>query len=104
MDDITQQLKAYIEAHPFDPGTSECQTVLEQLYQAYFESHESDPPEIKEVFTQLGDFLETLPIDDNNNLFSLICQLCIAFDQKAYIDGLQTGAHLINELFKEGKQ
>ena len=62
MDDITQQLKAYIETHPFDPGTSECQTVLEQLYQAYFESHESDPPEIKEVFTQLGDFLETLPI------------------------------------------
>ena len=59
MDDITQQLKAYIEAHPFDPGTSECQTVLEQLYQAYFESHESDPPEIKEVFTQLGNFLET---------------------------------------------
>ena len=61
---------------------------------------ESDPPEIKEVFTQLGNFLETLPIDDNNNLFSLICQLCIAFDQKAYIDGLQTGAHLINELYK----
>ena len=48
----------------------------------------------------LGDFLETLPIDDNNNLFSLICQLCIAFDQKAYIDGLQAGAHLINELCK----
>ena len=23
---------------------------------------------------------------------------------KAYIDGLQTGAHLINELFKEDKQ
>ena len=46
----------------------------------------------------LGDFLETLPMDDNNNLFSLICQLCIAFDQKAYIDGLQTGAHLIIEL------
>ena len=104
MDDITQQLKAYIETHPFDPGTTECQTVLEQLYQAYFESHESDPPEIKEVFTQLGDFLETLPIDDNNNLFSLICRLCIAFAQKAYIDGLQTGAHLINELFKEDKQ
>ena len=104
MNDITQQLKAYIETHPFDPGTSECQTVLEQLYQAYFESHESDPPEIKEGFTQLGDFLETLPMDDNNNIFSLICQLCIAFDHKAYIDGLQTGAHLINELFKEDKQ
>ena len=100
MDDITQQLKAYIDTHPFDPGTTDCQGVLEQLYQAYFESHESDPPEIKDVFTQLGDFLETLPMDDNNTLFSLICQLCIAFDQKAYIDGLQTGAHLMSELFR----
>ena len=100
MNKLAGRMSAYIETHPFDPGTSECQTVLEQLYQAYFESHESDPPEIKEVFTQLGDFLETLSIDDNNNLFSLICQLCIAFDQKAYIDGLQTGAHLINQLYK----
>lgn len=104
MVDIAQKLREYIDTHPFDSGTSDCRSVLEQLYQTYFESHESDPPEIKEVFTQLGDFLETLPLDDNNNLFSLICQLCIAFDQKAYIDGLQTGAHLINELFKEEKQ
>ena len=104
MVDVAQKLREYIDTHPFDSGTSNCQSVLEQLYQAYSESHESDPPEIKETFSQLGDFLETLPMEDNNNLFSLICQLCIAFDQKAYIDGLQTGAHLINELFKEDKQ
>lgn len=100
MVDVAQKLQEYIATHPFDSGTSNCQTVLEQLYQAYFESHESDPPEIKEVFTQLGDFLETLPMEDNDNLFNLICQFCIAFDQKAFIDGLQTGAHLINELYK----
>lgn len=35
--------------------------------------------------------------------YQLMCQQCIAFDQKAYIDGLQTGAHLINKLFKEDK-
>ena len=32
MDNIAQQLKAYIEAHPFDPGDSDCETVLDQLY------------------------------------------------------------------------
>ncbi len=46
MDNIAQRLKAYIEAHPFDPGDSDCETVLDQLFQAYQESHESDPPEI----------------------------------------------------------
>ena len=64
MVDVAQKLREYIDTHSFDSGTSDCQSVLEQLYQAYFESHESDPPEIKEVFTQLGDFLETLPIGD----------------------------------------
>ena len=48
MDKIAAWLKAYIDAHPFDPGDSDCKTVLEQLYQAYAESHESDPPEISE--------------------------------------------------------
>ena len=27
MDNIAQRLKAYIEAHPFDPGDSDCETV-----------------------------------------------------------------------------
>ena len=30
-----QRLKAYIETRPFDPGDSDCETVLDQLYQAY---------------------------------------------------------------------
>ena len=47
MDNISQRLKAYIEAHPFDSGDSSYETVLDQLYQAYQESHESDPPGIR---------------------------------------------------------
>ena len=38
MDNIAQRMKAYIEAHPFDPGDSDCETVLDQLYQVYQES------------------------------------------------------------------
>lgn len=35
MDNIAKRLKAYIEAHPFDSGDSDCETVLDQLFQAY---------------------------------------------------------------------
>ena len=49
MDNIAQRLKAYIEAHPFDPSDSGCETVLDQLFQAYQESHESDPPDIRDT-------------------------------------------------------
>ena len=50
MDKIVERLKAYIDTHPFDPGDSDCETVMDQLYQAYAESHESDPQEISEGF------------------------------------------------------
>ena len=98
MDKIAKWLKAYIETHPFDPGDSDCKTVLEQLYQAYAESHESDPPEISEGFKKLEEFLCKLPLDDNNAVFNLCCGLCIAYERKAFVDGVQYGAHLISEL------
>ena len=101
MDNIAQRLKAYIEAHPFDPGDSDCDTVLDQLYQVYQESHESDPPDIREGFRQLDDLLGHLPLKDNNTVFNLCCRLCSAYERKAFLDGLQYGAHLMFELFRK---
>ena len=98
MDNIAQRLKAYLESHPFDPGDSDCETVLNQLYQAYAESHESDPPEIRNGFKELDALMDSLPLDDNNAVWNLCCQLCTAYEHKAFIDGLQYGAHLIQEL------
>ena len=98
MSEIANRLNTYIQSHPFDSGDSGCETVLEQLYQAYAESHESDPVEIGEGFKELEDFLCSLPLDDNNAVFNLCCRLCSAYERKAFLDGLQYGAHLINEL------
>ena len=56
MKEIARRLDAYIQAHPFDPGDSDCETVLDQLYQAYAESHESDPAEIGDGFKELEGF------------------------------------------------
>ena len=56
---LAQRLKAYIETHPFDSGDGDYETVLDQLYQAYAESHESDPPEIGEGFKELEEYKVT---------------------------------------------
>ena len=101
MDNIAQRLKAYIEAHPFDPGDSDCETVLDQLFQAYQESHESDPPDIRDRFRELDNLLGHLPLEDNNNVFNLCCRLCTSYEYKAFLDGLQYGVHLILELFSD---
>jgi len=60
MENIAKRLNAYITAHPFDSGDSDCETVLNQIYQAYAESHESDPPEIHDGFKELDDLLGAL--------------------------------------------
>ena len=98
MDNIAQRLKAYIDTHPIDLGDSNCETVLDQLYQAYQESHESDPPGIRDGFRELDDLLRHLPLEDNNAVFNLCCSLCTAYEHKAFLDGLQYGTHLITEL------
>ena len=98
MDKNVLHLKAYIETHPFNPGDSDCETVLDQLYQAYVESHESDPPEIRDNFKELDELLGALPLDDNNAVFNLCCSVCTAYERKAFQDGVQYGAHLMKEL------
>ena len=98
MDRIAKQLKAYIDNHPFASGDSGCETVLDQLYQAYAESHESDPPEIQAGFAELEAFLESLPLDDNNAVFNHCCRIYIEYERKAFKDGLLYGACLMTEL------
>ena len=95
MDKLAGRLKAYIDTHPTDLGDNDCETVLDQLYQSYAESYESDPPEISNSFKELEDLL---PLDDNNAVFNLCCRLCSAYERKAFIDGLKYGAKLIQEL------
>ena len=100
MNPISVALRTYIETHPFDAGSCDCETVLDQLYQAYTDSHESDPPYITALFRELSEYLEALPLDDNNSIFRLTCDLCIAYERKAFLDGVQYGVHLIRELFE----
>lgn len=98
MKDLAHRLDAYIESHTLDLGDSNCETVLDQLYQAYAESHESDPPDISDGFKELEEFLCILPLEDNNAVFNLCCRLCSSYERKAFRDGLQYGAHLMKEL------
>ena len=101
MKPISEALRTYLDTHPFDSGTCDSETVLEQLYQAYTDSHESDPTDITALFRELSEHLERLPLDTNNSIFRLTCDLCIAYEKKAFLDGVQYGAHLIHELFSK---
>ena len=55
---------------------------------------------MKKAKIKLDDLPGGLPLYDNNAVWNLCCQLCTAYERKAFLDGLQYGAHLMLELHK----
>lgn len=103
MQTFLELLKRCAENHTFDSGDPDCKTVLDQLYRTYAESHESDPPGIREGFKELENYLEVLPLDDNNAVFNLCCRICVAYEYKAFIDGFWYGNQLAIEMAQRTK-
>lgn len=102
MQPFLELLRRCAENKTFDSGDPDCNTVLDQLFRAYQESHESDPPDIRDGFQELDALLGHLPLDDNNTVFNLCCRLCTAYEHKAFIDGFHYGAQLMKELTEGG--
>lgn len=62
MQPFLELLKRCAENHSFDSGDPDCKTVLDQLYRTHAESHEDDPPGIRDGFKELDALLENLPL------------------------------------------
>ena len=98
MKTISEAMKAYLETHPFNSGSDDCTTVLEQIYLAYADSRESNLPDIRKDFAELEVLLKGLPLSDNNAVCNICCRLCGEYERKAFVDGLLYGAHLMKEI------
>ena len=95
---IAQQLYEYIRNHPFRLPHTDAAALLEWLYICYAETQEQDPPEINQCFCRLGTYLEQLPLDENNAIFAIVCELCNAYEKRAFLDAIKLGAYLVTEL------
>ena len=77
---------------------SDTASVLDFLYTAYADVQGQDPQEIKQLFVSLDDHLQVLSLEENSEIFTLICNVCSAYEKRAFLDGIQVGASLILEL------
>ena len=98
MQTLLEVLKHCAESNSFDTGDPDNPAVLDQLFCAYQDSHETDPPEIKEGSKELDTYLRQLSLDDNNAVWNLCCRICTAYERKAFIDGFHYGFQLMKEL------
>ena len=95
---VAQQLYEYVRNHPFRLPYTDAATLLEWLYICYAETQEQDSPEINQSFINLGTHLELLPLDENNAIFAIVCELCNAYEKRAFMDAIKLGAYLMTEL------
>lgn len=77
---------------------SDSDSVLEFLYTAYADEQGQDPQELKQHFVALDDHLQILSLEENNEIFSIVCSICSAYEKRAFLDGIQVGASLMLEL------
>ena len=96
--ELVLRFQEHIRNTDYDFHDDRVEAVLDYLYVAYTENQDRDPEEIKQGFAELDDYLKGVSLDDNNAIFSLVCRLCDLYEQRAFKDALQLGAHLILEL------
>lgn len=77
---------------------TENKSVLEFLYTAYADEQAQDPQELKQLFVDLDDRLQVLSLEENNEIFAIVCSICSAYEKRAFQDGIQVGACLVLEL------
>ena len=95
---LAQLISQHIYTHSFHLDGADAASVLELLYTSYTETLDRDPDEIRQSFEKLGTHLEELPLDENNAIFAIVCELCNACEKRAFMDAIKLGAYLMTEL------
>lgn len=95
---VAQRLSQYMSHHPLQLPGADTASVLDLLYSAYAESLGRDPQEIEQGFLKLGEHRKALDLDENNTIFSTVCELCNAYEKRAFMDAIKLGVYLMAEL------
>ena len=72
--------------------------MLEFLFLCYTEDYPLDTDEVRQCPKKLGPLLDGLPLENSNELFRNITELCAASERAAFEEGVKVGAALEREI------
>lgn len=98
MNRYIENLKTFLAEQSTNYGYDDANSILEMLYYYYTEANPFDNAVIRCQFKELNDILGHLSIAENDAVFSLTCNLCMAHSRHAFLEGVQTGMRLFEEL------
>ena len=98
MNTYTQKLLAAIAAYESKCGIPESDSILEALWYDYSCRNPVDDGQIKAAEAKLSPVFAALSLENSDQLFDVIVELLNAHQRAAYLEGLRTGVHLLQEL------
>lgn len=75
-------------------------SILEGIYNLYFESQGCPEGLIRECYHAFDKLLDQLSSDHKDDLHNAVADLCTEYERKGFIDGVKTGFNLFLALIK----
>ena len=98
MNPYTEKLKNALAQYEAKCGLSPEDSILEALWYDYSCGSPVDDGAIRTAEAALAPVFEELSVVSSDTLFDLISDQLTAYQRAAYLDGLRTGVHLMEEL------
>ncbi len=98
MNRYIKKLKSFLAEQTPSFEFDDANSILEMLYYYYASANPIDNAAIRCQYKELNDILCRLSLAENDAVFSLTCDLCIAHERQAFLDGICVGIRLIEEL------
>ena len=98
MEEFNRILQAYVSTKDLNLGDGE--SVLTLLYEAYAECNKMDDGTIKEDFNELYRLMNGMPLREMDKIIYPVCTLCRDHQKSGFVDGVQVGMLLAEEIQK----
>lgn len=98
MNPYTQKLLTAIAVYEAKCCIDTPESILEGLWYDYSCQNPVDDGQIKAAEAKLSPVFAALSLENSDQLFDVIVELLAVYQRAAFLEGLRTGAHLIQEL------
>ena len=98
MNPYIQKLLTAIAAYEAKCCMDTPESILEDLWYDYSCRNPVDDGQVRAAETKISSVYAELSLEASDSLSDLIVDLLNAYQRAAYLEGLRTGAHLIQEL------
>ena len=88
----------YLDAQRVCQKAENMESLMEMLHYAYTQYNIVDNEEIRALFARLRKIWEPVSMKDADEMFSIICELCMAHEVLAFSHGVCAGMTLVAEV------